>query len=177
MLGEFNRVPLTNTYKISTIINHNFPETLPYVFEDSKLIPSGFNHFMLNGSLCLGVEADIRERLASCPTILYFFQELVNQFFYSVRYYEFYHCFPFGEWAHGLDGIIDFYKRKFNVQTELEVKKLLNALENTKSIQKNAECPCGSGMRFFECHGSQLLEMYDSNLIRFYRRDSLKLKE
>ena len=176
MLGKYNNVPLTNTYQISSIINHSFPEKLPSVFENSKLIPSGFTHFMLDGSLCLGTETAIRERLVSSPELLYFFQEFVNQYFYSVRYYEFYHCFPFGESAHGADGIVNFYKTKFNVQTRSEVIDLLEGLTNLERLQHGSPCPCGSGKRLSLCHGSQLFTMINSPLCMNYLEDIKALR-
>jgi hypothetical protein len=57
---------------------------------------------------------------------------------------------PFGEWAHGADGIVELYGRLLGTSDPSRVGDLLDAV--LRPSVKALRCPCGSGRRLRRCH-------------------------
>lgn len=57
---------------------------------------------------------------------------------------------PAGEWAHGADGIIEFYKGVLETQDTLQVIRYLDVLRH-RVTKGHWICPCGTGVPIRKC--------------------------
>jgi len=170
-LAEYNNVPITDSYFITITIPKNYPNSLPSVFEINSKISRRFEHFLADGSLCLGVQTEIKEKMKKNPTLLYFVDSFVISYLYSFSYYAKYKQMPYGERAHGLDGIFEFYKEKLVVKTKTDVIKMLDFI-CYKDYRGHLECPCGSKIKTRNCiHKEILMEMKHNDFMNEYLSD------
>ncbi len=58
---------------------------------------------------------------------------------------------PFGEWQHGADGIIEHYGGLLGTNDAASIRQLLEVL-TTREVKGHVRCPCGSGRRLRACH-------------------------
>jgi len=65
---------------------------------------------------------------------------------------------PYGEYDHGVEGIIQSYKDIFNNSSDFVVLKLLRILSED-NYRGHLPFPCGSEKRLRHCHGPILLEV------------------
>lgn len=63
MSKTYNDVPLYDDYHLKIVVTSDFPEHIPSVFDINDDIPNDFNHFLTDGSFCLGVFCDLRSFL------------------------------------------------------------------------------------------------------------------
>lgn len=170
-LAEYNNVPITDSYFITIIIPEKYPDSLPSVFEINSKIPKRFEHFLTDGSLCLGVQTEIKEKMRKNPTLLYFVDSFVISYLYSFSYYTKYKQMPYGERAHGLDGVFEFYKEKLAVKTKTDVIEMLGFV-CFKDYRGHLECPCGSKMKTRNCiHKDIIMEMKHNDFMNEYLSD------
>jgi hypothetical protein len=90
--------------------------------------------------------------LADAPTITGFIDKCLIPYLYGYSYFEKHGYLPFGELAHGGHGIIDDYKRLFNVASIEMCASMLLLIGQKRRIANKQRCPCGSGMRLGRCH-------------------------
>jgi len=157
MVAERNGIPLIDDYIVRIEIPSSYPLSLPEVYEESDAIPSMYEHFYQDKRLCLGVQYELFNKLnKSNNSFRYFFDEFVLGYFYSVSYFKKYGCLPFGERAHGLKGIIEYYKELFSVDTIQQIVMILKTIYFGK-YRGHHDCPCGSQNKGRKCHGNQIL--------------------
>ncbi len=68
--------------------------------------------------------------------------------------------FPFGELAHGVQGIIDDYLNIFDLKTYGQLLNTLKLLEMKKQRANKEPCPCGCGRRLGVCSFHNKLNDY-----------------
>lgn len=161
MDAQFNGIRLFDDYLVRIEIPSNYPMQLPVAFETSGMVPKEFMHFLNNDALCLGVANDLWNKFLTCPTILFYVNEFVVSYFYSVSFFKKYGCFPFGERSHGTQGIIEYYREKFKVENVNQIIDLLMVIYKG-NYRGHLPCACGSGIATRKCHGLVLLEAIKS---------------
>ena len=173
--AEHNNVWIIDDYSIRIHVAGNFPQKIPTVYETSRKIPKGYPHFLDNGALCLGVTAEIYRLLYQNPTLIFFVNTFVVNYLYSVSYFVKYGIMPFGERAHGSQGIYEYYKDFFEVKTNGQALGVLMfvALGNYRG---HLDCPCGSGEKIRKCiHKDIILNAIRSEFLSCYQADCLEL--
>ena len=130
-----------------------FPASPPNVYEVAGKL-EGFDHLFEDGRLCLGAPVEVRMRFAERPSLLCFTEDLVVPFLFAFSYKERYAEMPFGELAHGVEGILDYYNRTFGTGTESTVSLLKCLIGGERNRSKTpSTCPCKSGRKLSRCHG------------------------
>ncbi|MFA5197315.1 MAG: hypothetical protein WC437_02720 [Patescibacteria group bacterium] len=118
-------------------------------------------HFNENGSKSFCLSSKLEERNFSKFELQSFFLETLIPFFYAQSYFEKNNVWPWGEYAHGLAGTLESYKKvgdniAFRKKVELYKEVISNQLlifYFKKQIEpSNFMCICGSGKRFINCH-------------------------
>lgn len=133
-------------------VNSNFPEVLPRVINPDQRLPRSIdNHVYSDGSFCLGSELVLKYKIRNSPTIGNFLEECVEPFLYSVFHFLQYKTFPYGDLAHGVNGLIADYEDFFGVRGSGAVLSALNLLTIRKRIANKRRCPCGCGLRVGRC--------------------------
>jgi hypothetical protein len=62
---------------------------------------------------------------------------------------------PAGEWAHGLEGVVQLYQQVLGVSDPRKLFLLLQSEASNRS-QRQAKCQCGSGKKRRHCHSKDL---------------------
>ena len=139
-----------DVFNVAITIPLNFPWQLPTVVEkDCKIKRTVEYHMDKNGVCCLGTKIALLDYMHSnkIETFCQFLEQIIIIHFFQVK-----HFLTKGEWlekpeGHYTPGLIDSYKRIFNM-TENELKKTLS-----KKFKRYSKCLCKSNRRFDKCHG------------------------
>lgn len=141
------------------------------VIERKKLKPEDF-HINPNGAACLCLNIQEKDFLPNGFNLEDFFQYLVIPFFYAQSYFEKNESWPWGQYGHGICGLLEWYLKQTNItKSEIEVflkyvdaqsdgKLLKNLLPEKKEIKGHHDCVCGSTLRFRNCHKDALLGVW-----------------
>jgi hypothetical protein len=147
-----NHPPITDTYLLEIHVAKNFPTSLPYVYEVGKQIPRDDNHHVnWDGTLCLGSPLRLRWKLNSKPTLIGFAESCLVPYLYSISHKLQHGSFPFGELAHGEEGVVDDYVDLMALPSKEQVLYSLSLLGKKKRLANKKKCPCGCGKRLGGC--------------------------
>lgn len=157
--GEYNfsaravKFPeIIDSYRLEIHIPHDFPKTLPSVYEvDSKIPRNPEHHVNGDGTLCMGSPLRLRWKLAGKPTLIGFAEECLTPYLYGVSYKLEYGKFPFGELDHGKPGVIADYINLFGLKTGQQVEETIKLISMKKRIANKQPCPCGCNKRLGSC--------------------------
>lgn len=177
-------VHIKDEYEIKIILKSSNISELPQVFETASRI-SGFAKkcnlplydFHVNGdqSVCLCVAGKEREYFPNGFDFKLFINQLVIPFFYAQTYYQKFNKWPWGEYAHGILGIFEWYNEKNEVEKE-ELEKILDRIRLSSEwkslaskfrgknwVKGHTTCLCGKGERIRKCHPNALAGMWKLN--------------
>lgn len=175
MNAEYNNIPLYDEYEIEIVVRDIFPDEVPEVRNLGNDIPTAFEHFYSNGALCLGAACELYDFLAEKKSLRSFIDEIVMSYFYAVSYYRRYGTVPYGERSHGIKGIEEAYMDRYEVADQNVLIQLMMYLAGVYRYRGHIDCPCGSGMRFRDCHGQKILRDIMSPINRVYRADAYQV--
>lgn len=140
------------TYQISIEVPDDFPNKTPKVYEISELLPKIQNrHFNpKDKTACLFISTEQPEHWPLGSDIKLFLNKPVKEFFFSQAYFDLIGEWPFGEWAHGDDGLIDYCIQYLGISKRKQLANFFRYLELKKPAK--IKCPCDSGKYFKLCH-------------------------
>lgn len=153
--AEYEDARIIEDFRLRIVVPFDFPACIPTVLEISNVIPHDYEHLYDDQSFCLGIYGEIAMRLAGDPSLIAFVEGPVTSFLYTAVFYLKYGRYPYGDRAHGVKGIYQYYAELFSVETELAACSLLAHLYRGEQNDL-LPCPCGSGIATRKCHGSQL---------------------
>lgn len=149
---------IDRTYQLRLVCPHDYPRKLPKVLDEGRYFPRNQEyHTYSDGSFCLGSELKIKSLLLGDHSFTAFFENIVDRFLYAITHRIEFGNFPFGELAHGEQGLIDDYGEMFGLSGKLSVLRALQALGKRKREANKLPCPCGCGRRFGRCNYRLLL--------------------
>lgn len=153
---------IRDQYDLKISVPQKFPKELPRVEEIGNKIPrDGQHHVNPDGSLCLGSELRLIEKISKQPTLTGFAVECLEPFLYAMSYKL--ECggeFIFGELAHGNKGIIEDYMEIFGVKTHHQVIEVIDRLSLKKRVANKKKCPCLCGQRLGKCSLRMTINRY-----------------
>lgn len=104
------------TYRLKLVCPRDYPAKLPAVIDEEKYFPRNQEyHTYGDGSFCLGSELKIKSLLKGNLSLSAFFEKIVDGFLYAVTHRIEYGNFPYGELAHGEQGLVDDYGEMFGI--------------------------------------------------------------
>lgn len=156
---------LDKEYLIEVIIPRD-ERILPSAIDIGSHIDSSFEHKYSNGELCLETECIIMKRFAEGMTILEWFEDFVEPFYFSYEYFSTYGTFPFDERSHGIVGIIEGYTDIFKTENQDELINILFYVRANGKYRGHTLCPCGSEKKLRNCHGEVILPFYTHPVLR-----------
>lgn len=119
-------------------------------------------HLNLDGTACVCVKQAEKQKFPPGSDLFVFIQNLAVPYLYWLVYYEQYGQGPWGDYAHGGLGLLEFYSEDTTPQTVEDIQEILpmlrrelNWVEYHKQIRKPSGermCLCGSGKIFRVCH-------------------------
>lgn len=162
------------TYQLRFFCPRDYPRTLPKVLEEERYLPRNQEyHTYSDGSFCLGSELKIKSLLREDHSFTAFFENIVDRFLYAVTHRIEFGSFPYGELAHGEQGLIDDYGEMFGLSGKLSVLRALRALGKRKRDANKLLCPCGCGRRLGRCDYRFVLSQFrDVERRRWFRKHS-----
>jgi hypothetical protein len=150
VIGPANE-DIADSYEIELTIRPGFPKELPGVRETGGRIPKDY-HNLRGGELCVGAPTEIRLRLREAPTLLTFVEGFVVPYLYGYSHREKHGTIPYGELAHGNDGIRQNLAAMFRAKSMEQSEEFLRLAGMKKRSANKLPCPCGSGRRLGRCH-------------------------
>lgn len=154
--AEYDDIPLVEDFELEILVHKDYPNIVPKVFEVSHFIPSNYEHLYDDCSFCLGINGELLLQLHKNTSLVAFVEGPVRSYLYSAVFHKAYGRYPFGDRPHGSQGILDFYKERFDVKHKTSAYQIMLFIARGK-YRGHLECPCGSGIRVRNCHGDQLL--------------------
>ncbi len=145
---------IDDTFNLRLEIPLSFPHALPRVVETANRIPK-IPEFHINqgdNTLCLGSPLSLHLALQKDPTITGFAIKCLIPYLHAISY-KLKHGgpMPFGELAHGREGIIADYLSLFHIETPYQLREVLCRLYTKKRSANKLPCPCGCGLRTGAC--------------------------
>lgn len=163
------------TYQLRLVCPRDYPRSLPKVLDEGKYLPRNQDyHTYSDGSFCLGSELKIKSLLREDHSFTAFFENIVDRFLYAVSHRIEFGVFPYGELAHGEQGLIDDYGEMFGLSGKLSVLRALRALGKRKREANKLPCPCSCGRRSGCCDYRFVLNEFRNVERRRWFRQHLK---
>lgn len=156
--ASHNGVTIQDEYQLIIRVPLDYPKSLPMVFECGEKIPRDFEHVSHDDTLCLGIPMEIRKSMIEDSSLIGFVDRYLVSYLYSASYYRKYGVYPYGERAHGVAGIYEYYFELFQTENRTLVHKLLLIIYQDK-YRGHVPCVCGSEFKLRDCHGGTLFPL------------------
>lgn len=173
-----------DSYLVKVIIPSNYPYGFPLLFETSKKFEHSIDrHISNDGSCCVCSLQEADLIVQKGITIKSFFLEYVIPYLANQIYFDNRGYWANGDFEHGYDGILQYYKELFKINSTCEILTLLSFL-NTKRLNRNDDCFCGQKVKLKKCHISTYNQIknlskkqieYDINALKELRKNEEKL--
>lgn len=154
-------IRLAEDFRLQVTVPADYPVSLPRVKEVSGAIDPGYEHLYSDGSLCLGIQGELLLEQLEKPSLPALLDGPVRSYLYSYLFHERYGRYPFGDRAHGVAGILQYYEELFGETDPMRTIKLLEAV-CLDGYRGHLPCPCGSGLIVRKCHGEDILRLKKS---------------
>ena len=150
---------LLDRFLIETQFPDDYPESLPIVRETGGRIPRTVDfHMSKSGEACLFLPDERWWVFPPGSTFLDFLNGPVRNFFLGQALIQTGQSWPFGQWAHGANGILEFYGGLLDTNNPETIGRYLECLSKP-TLKGHWDCPCGSGKRLRHCHLNQVLDL------------------
>lgn len=148
--GEIDR------YEVLIKFPEAFPRCFPKVIETSKKIPRvADRHVNHDNTLCLAVLPEERVISKNGMSFKFFLDKVLVPHLARETYYERKGVYPDGEYAHGYEGIWEYYESILGKADRTKIVEELELIAHSKWPGRNHKCPCGSGLKFKKCHNEK----------------------
>jgi hypothetical protein len=142
---------IEDEYEVELRVPPGFPSALPTARELGGRIP-GTHHKLVGDLLCLGAPTEMRWKLGLTPTLPAFVDGFVIPYLYGYSFFVKYGRMPFGELAHGDEGIRGCLAEMFGARRIDRAEEFLRLASMKKRDANKQLCPCCSGIRLGKCH-------------------------
>lgn len=146
---------------------------LPYVIDSGNQIDKSYPHRYADGQLCLETDTAIRIYFLNGFNLETWMRDFVEPYYFSYEYYQRYGVFPFGERAHGIEGVLQTYGEAFNEPDYVKVFRLMEFIQ-FGHYRGHLPCPCGSGKKMRSCHGQSIKKFFESNNLKAVAQNDYK---
>ena len=155
--GEIDR------YDVLIKFPQSFPRCFPKVIETSNKIPrTPDRHVNPDNTLCLAVDPEEKKLTKQGISFKYFLDKVLVPHLARETYRESKGVYPDGEYAHGYEGVWEYYESILEDNDRQSIIKELGLIANSNWPERNDECACGSGNKFKKCHLSKWTEILKS---------------
>lgn len=142
-----------NTFQITMLVPRGYPYCVPIVAEKSYIIPRDIEwHISPEGICCLDVDHNLKAMAKLGINLTSFISDKVYTYFANQLYKLEKHVYAGKEYAHHLDGVIQYYLETHGLRNKETIVAMLSCLTSNNSIGRNDPCPCGSGKKTKHCH-------------------------
>ena len=160
----------SESFDIELSVPHAFPDRSPQAREYGGRIGADYDHLNPDGILCLAVPIEQRRLFLEQPTLLGFVNRLLVPYLYGYSFWRTHGYHPFGEAAHGPEGILRHYVDTLGLQDPVAALAVISFVFE-HGYRGHHDCPCGSGRRVRVCHGPALRALHDQHTLETLRAD------
>lgn len=168
-----NGVRIKDEYQIEIIFRGSEHSNLPQVYERGSRLETVAKqrnlkledlHINPSSAVCLCIKGEENGNFPNGFNLRDFFNNLVIPFFYSQSYFEKNNLWPWGQYNHGMLGLLEWYATQ-QQSTRDKVEKLIKQLSKYQMWQECRQrlvqkskikghhlCICGSSEKFRSCH-------------------------
>lgn len=155
--ASFEDIEIIDSFSVSIDFPTNYPDTVPFTYETGDKIPDDY-HKNPNKSLCIAPPLDVIQKFSSDPCILNYINNLLIPYLYRFSFIKKFGRAPFGEYAHGSLGLLEYYT-EFLGSTNIQALCKMISIVLERSYRGHLLCPCGSKKKLRNCHGPKILEL------------------
>lgn len=167
---------IDDVFMVELDVPSHFPTTPASTREVGGRIPKDY-HKLKGDRLCLGSPTAIRLELSKSPTLIGFVERLVVPYLFSFAFHERFGRMPYGELAHGPEGIRQHFAELFRLPSLASADEMVRLASLPKRVANKQACPCGGGRRLGRCH-HLIVNRYRKRLGRaWFRSEHLYLTE
>ncbi|MFA4974270.1 MAG: SEC-C domain-containing protein [bacterium] len=150
-----------DTYEIEIDLPQDYPDSQPIVRESAGRIPRAPDrHVNSDGALCICLPEEYwLHGFAERPLIDYI-SGPVRTYLLGNSLVELGAGWPHGEWAHGSEGLLQFYQEHLGPIDGRILRGYLDYLARPE-VRGHWLCPCGSGKVVRKCHMPALRRLRD----------------
>ncbi|WGQ09017.1 SEC-C metal-binding domain-containing protein [Pedobacter gandavensis] len=142
-----------NTFDIFILVPKAYPYCVPLLIENSEIIPRDIDwHITSKGFCCYDVEHNLTVISKKGINLSSFISEKIYSYFANQLYKLKENRYAGSEYAHHLEGVIQYYIEQHRLTNETSVINLLTAITTKTGISRNELCPCGSHLKVKNCH-------------------------
>ncbi len=139
------------SFEVGIVVSKKYPFTVPEVYELSEKIERNIDwHISSQGLCCL----DMPHRLYEVTKRGIHFRDFISDFIYPYFANQLYKKldgnYANGEWNHGNEGIVQFYREEMDIHDSKTAVKFLNAIISNNIPGRNDPCLCGNE-KFKKC--------------------------
>jgi hypothetical protein len=147
-------------YQVEIEFLPDYPDSVPVVREIGGRIPRAVDSHMISatGQCCLFLPDERWKAYPKGCSFLDFLNGPVRNFFLGQTMVRLGQSWPFGEHAHGITGIIEYYKSLLETEDVLTILNYLDYMSKPV-IKGHWPCPCGSGECLRKCHFERLIDL------------------
>lgn len=141
-----------DSYDISIVLSKEYPNDLPTLIETGKKIERTADwHISADGQCCLSTRAKMFYDLNGEITLLRWLNQFAHPFLANHVYRKKTKHYANEEFTHGVQGIIEGWKKILQVNTESKVLHHLEYMSGSRTMSKNELCFCGRGKLYKRC--------------------------
>lgn len=140
-------------FSIEIELAKDHPESLPIVREIAGRIPRSADRHVnaTDGMACVLLPDECWRFWPKGSSLLAYMTGPLRNYFLGQIAVEMGQPWPFGEWRHGADGILEYYTELLKTNDVCVIANFLDCLRAVKT-KGHWLCPCGSGKRLRDCH-------------------------
>lgn len=140
------------TYQVKIVFPNGYPLNIPVLIETSNKITRHVDwHISEQGVCCVGTIAKQHREMSDGITLISWLDKFAIPYFANhIQRLEL-GSYANGEFAHGLEGILEYYKELFQTLDANSTLDRLRQIAGLNSYSKNALCFCGSGKKYKRC--------------------------
>lgn len=168
---------IRDSFALEMIVPNGFPKELPRVTETGGRIPrTGEYHVNpMDSTLCLGSPLSLLIKLSKQPTLEGFAGNCLVPYLFAISHkLKNGGPLPFGELAHGVDGLFADYLLLFGLKTRDQLIYAFKLLGMKKRRANKLLCPCGCGIRLGRCKYNFRLREFRKVASRTWFRSRIK---
>jgi len=142
-----------DTFDIFILVPSAYPYCVPLLIENSEIIPRDIDwHITSKGFCCYDVDQNLTVMSKKGINLSSFIADKIYSYFANQLYKLKENKYAGSEYAHHLQGVIQYYIEQHQLTNETTVINLLTAIATKTSILRNELCPCGSNRKVKNCH-------------------------
>lgn len=146
-------------YQVTIELHADYPDSLPVVRETGGRIPwCEDSHVESDGKACVLIPDDRWRSFPKGTPFRCFLEGPVHNFFLGQSLVAQGGEWPFGEWKHGREGVLQYYQELLGTEDPRTIARFLYVLKKL-NLKLHLHCPCGSGRKIEKCCKSKILDL------------------